>query len=213
MKNILYSTIACILVLSLPLCLSAQQDSLGKKEIKTLLKGGKGEKGGYATLWAGYSSINGHDGFSYGLNAAVLLGHSFGIGVAGSGFSNEYFFDHPSGANYQSLQGGYGGLLLEPVIFPRFPVHVSFPVVIGIGAVAQMDAYYWGSFDYEYYYRDADLFFVAEPGIDLEVNLVKHLRLAVGAKYRITSPTQLPSFANDALNGFSVNLAMKFGKF
>lgn len=193
--------------------IAQQSDSTRKDELKTLFKKTGKTYGGYFTLNAGYTQINGHDGFDYGFSAACLIGHSLGIGIAGSGFSNEYFLDHPSGSNYQSLQGGYGGFFIEPVIFPKFPVHVSFPVLLGVGGVAQMDAYYWGNFDYEYYYEDADFFFVAEPGMDIELNLVKHVRLGVGAKYRITTATHLESFAGNALNGFSANLSLKFGKF
>lgn len=189
------------------------QEPAKNDEIKTLFKKTNRSHGFYGSLMAGYTQIDGKNGFCYGFNVARMIGHSLGIGMAGSGFSNEYFLGHQTGAHYQSLQGGYGGFFIEPSIFPKFPVHVSFPVLLGIGGVVQMDAWYWDQFDYDYAYEDADLFFVAEPGLDIELNLLKHLRLGIGAKYRFTTHTILQGIQQDALNGYSVNMSLKFGKF
>jgi hypothetical protein len=193
------------------------QDTVKQKtksdEIQTLFKKGKHANGGYGSLWGGYTQVDGKDGFCYGLSGAWLIGHTLGVGIAATGFLNDYVLGHNLGSQYQSLQGAYGGLFIEPIIFGKFPVHVSFPCTFGIGGVAQLDARYWDHYDYEYTYRDSDLFFVAEPGIDLELNMLKHLRLGIGARYRFTSSTQLTDYSKDALNGFSLNLGIKFGKF
>ncbi len=214
MKTIKISIAIFLFLASCTAIAQNNQQTDGKSdEIKTLFKKTKHSNGGYGTLMGGYTQIDGKGGFCYGFNGAWMIGHSVGLGIAGSGFSNEYFIGHQAGSHYKSLQGGYGGLFIEPVIFPKFPVHVSFPVILGVGAAVQMDAYYWDSFEYDYSYEDADLFFVAEPGVDIELNLVKHLRLGLGAKYRFTSSTILQGFDRDALNGYSVNLSLKFGKF
>jgi hypothetical protein len=215
MKNRLI--IATFILMTFAASAIAQENQDGQKdnkdEIKTIFHHKKHSTGGYASLTAGYTQVNGKSGYCYGFNAACMIGHNVGIGIAGSGFSNDLFLDHNSGSNYQSLQGGYGGFFIEPVIFPKFPVHVSFPIILGMGGVAHMNAYYWDNFDYEYYYEESDVFFLAEPGLDIELNLVKHLRLGIGAKYRFTTATHLEGYSANALNGFSINMSLKFGKF
>jgi hypothetical protein len=192
----------------------AQNDSTKKTdEIKTIFHHKKGSNGGYASLWAGYTQIDNKDGFAYGVNAAWLIGHSVGFGIAGAGFSNDYYIGHNHGSNIRSVIGGYGGLLIEAVVFPRFPVHISFPVVLGAGGIASMNAYYWDDQDSEYYTEESDIFLVAEPGIDIELNLLKHLRLGLGAKYRFTSGVELERYSKSVLDGYTASLSLKFGKF
>lgn len=195
----------------------AQENEKVKKEksdeIITIFKKGHHTNGAYGSLWAGYTQVDKHNGFSYGINGARLINHVIGIGFSITGFSNEYFLGHEAGSVFQSLQGAYAGLLVEPIVIGRSPVHVSFPCTFGIGGVAELEAHYWDYYDNTYYYKDSDLYFVAEPGVDVELNIVKHLRIAVGAKYRITSATHLTGFSTHALNGYSISVALKFGKF
>ena len=192
----------------------SQKDSTAKSdEIRTICNQKKCAHGGYASLWGGYTRIGKQDGFSYGLNAAWMIGHSVGIGLAATGFSNDYYIGHSHGSNGRSLVGAYGGLLIEPVVVPKFPVHVSFPVVLGAGGVVGMNSYYWSDWHSDYYAEEYDLFLVAEPGIDIELNLLKHLRLAVGAKYRFTSGVKLEEYSSKVLDGYTISLSLKFGKF
>ena len=51
--------------------------------------------------------------------------------------------DHP--LNY-TLAGGYGGIFIEPILGGTKPVHVSFPVLFGVGGVTLIENYgynYW----------------------------------------------------------------------
>jgi hypothetical protein len=188
-------------------------ESIKNDDIKTIFRHKKGSNGGYASLWVGYSPIANKDGFEYGINGAWLMGHSVGIGLAGTGFSNDYYVGHNHGSNVRSLVGGYGGLLFEPIVFPRFPVHISFPVVLGIGAIVSMNSYYWEDWDSEYYTDDSDLFLIAQPGLDIELNLLKHMRLGLGAKYRFTTGAGLSGYSRSVLDGYTCSLSLKFGKF
>jgi hypothetical protein len=103
-------------------------------------------------------------------------------------------------------------------------VHVSIPVLIGAGGVAYIRDY-WTPYpqypdDYNYYTEDASAYFVIEPGLELELNMVKFLRVCLGGYYRYTSNIVLQSGYGDEytevkpdLNGFSFGLSLKFGKF
>jgi hypothetical protein len=113
------------------------------------------------------------------------------------------------------LVGGYGGFFVEPIIAPNFPVHVSFPIMIGGGGLA-MNENTWHDYDWEYdYYEpfDWDSYFVIEPGIEIELNVVKFFRIGFGVSYRYTSDLHMQYVPKDMMNGFNADVSFKFGKF
>ncbi len=57
------------------------------------------------------------------------------MGFGGTGFINDISYNNAEN-QYTNLTGGYGGLLLEPIILPWFPVHVSLPILFGAGGIA-----------------------------------------------------------------------------
>jgi hypothetical protein len=108
------------------------------------------------------------------------------------------------------LSGGYGGLLIEPIILPKLPVHISFPFLFGVGGVSSMDLI---SDDWDFYIENSNVYVLVEPGIDLELNMTKFFRISLGAKYRVTSQLSMPNVNSNALNGLSCGIKFKFGKF
>ncbi|MFA6923340.1 MAG: hypothetical protein WC223_03710 [Bacteroidales bacterium] len=178
-------------------------------EIKTIFKG-KIKHGGYGGISFGYSQINNKDALSAGMRLAWIINHSFCIGFAGSGFVNDYKFYNNFNSN--NLAGGYGGLLFETIFLPKFPVHISVPVLIGAGGISYIDNSY-SSHDNDYYVKDADAFLIVEPGIELELNLVKCIRLSLGATYRYTSSINLINTPRQVLDGLTTGFTIKFGKF
>ena len=184
------------------------------KEIKTLFSRGKLSHGAYAGFSVNYTQIDDKDGLLIGARAAWIIDHGLAIGFVGQGFANDIYFDDIiEGETHVGLAGGYGGLLIEPIIFPNFPVHISVPILIGAGGVSYIDDYYYNDQYGHYDSYDTDAFFVVEPGIELELNLVKFIRLGAGAYYRHTSDIHLINTDKDVLNGFSTGISLKFGKF
>ena len=181
--------------------------------IKTIFGNKKISHGGYGAFTIGYSQIDEKDAFITGGRGAWIIGHSFAIGLGGYGFGNDLYVDNAIGSNEYSLDGGYGGLILEPIVLPKFPIHLSFPVLLGAGGVAYVNTTYWDEFDPERDIEDSDAFLVAEPGVELEMNLIKYVRLALGASYRFTSDVQISGKKHDVLNGYNLGVTLKFGKF
>ena len=101
--------------------------------------------------------------------------------------------------------------------------------MIGGGGIGYIQ--HWGDYDnndeeYDFADEDSNAFFVIEPGIEVELNLVKWMRMAATISYRYTSDIKLgyknsiePSNngtmigSEDMLRGFNVGINMKFGKF
>ena len=191
----------------------ADNDSAEKRkdnEIKTLI-GGSGDIGGYGGLSVLYSQIDAKDAIIFGARGGLIMGHMFAMGIGGAGFVNDAHYDNILDRNV-SLSGGYGGMFFEPIILPKFPIHLSVPVLIGIGGVAytSVERMEW---DNEYFVEDSETFLVVEPGMELEMNITRFFRFAMGAYYRYTSGIELLNTGADVLNGFSFGVNFKFGKF
>lgn len=188
-------------------------DKSEDKEIKTLL-GENVSHGGYGAIMVNYTVIDDKDAILVGGKGAWIINHVLGIGIGGYGFANDLTFDNVLDEKGYSLAGGYGGLLIEPVILPHSPVHIAVPILVGAGGVALLDSYYYSYDEPQSYYAAAsDAFFVVEPGIEIEFNMVKFMRLSLGVYYRYTQDLELPGLDANTLNGFSGGLGLKFGKF
>ncbi len=171
--------------------------------------------GGYGALTFSYGSIYGKDAFMTGIKGGWVIDHILTLGIAGNGFINDISYNNQLGNNEDlNLAGGYGGLLIEPVLAPFSPVHLAFPVIIGAGGVSLVNYNWW---QYDSFQNPAvwesDAFFVIEPGVEIEFNVVRFMRLAIGASYRHTSAVHLSGMDQDVLNGLNAGFSLKFGKF
>lgn len=183
-------------------------------EIQTLFGRNRISSGGYGGFGVGYSTIDNRDAIITTARGAWVIGHGLALGVAGTGFMNSFEYD-PILDSDVNLAGGYGGLLVEPILLGRFPIHLSFPTIAGIGGVAYTQSQWtndpWGY--QEAWIEDYANFIVFEPGVELEFNVLKFFRFAVGVSYRMTSEINLINTSPEALNGLSGGMTFKFGKF
>ncbi|TLX76482.1 hypothetical protein E9993_06225 [Labilibacter sediminis] len=219
MKKII-TILAGILITSL----SFAQEPQNNDEIKTIFNSSsERSNGGYGALMFNYSKIAQRDALLMGAKGGWVINHSFTLGAGGYGFITEPKDDPVLNKDYE-FAGGYGGLLLEPIVGAKKPVHLSFPILIGAGGIAYITDYYHGDYEYsDQTYEDSDAFFVVEPGIEIEFNMVKFMRVAITGSYRYTSNINLnyktPLDNNSAIGskdmlcGWNVGMAFKFGKF
>ncbi len=189
------------------LCASAQEND--DNQISTIFSKGR-NNGGYGALSFEYTQIDGKDAFLMGARGSWIIDHSFAIGFGGKGFINDVNYDNwrYNDLDY-NLAGGYGGLYLEPILAPRLPVHISFPVLFGVGAVAQVEDHH----DWTYDNSRSDAFLVFEPAVELEFNMTRHLRLAGTIGYRFTSKIDMVNTNSDVMEGANIGLILKFGRF
>lgn len=229
MKKFFLSILSIVTISSM---VSAQEATPKNDEIKTVFGNPTAQSiGGFGALSTGYTKINGLDGMYFGARGAVVINHSLALGLGGRGFISETTTDANLLSDYE-YAGGYGGFYIEPIIGALEPVHISFPVLIGAGGVGYNK--HWEDYDsndheYESTNEDSQAFFVLEPSVEIEFNMVKFMRLALTASYRYTSNINLQyadrvgdldnDFANtriadaDMLRGFNFGVIMKFGKF
>jgi len=215
-------TLVVILALAVPTLLAQEgEENQPQKrqqrnpgEVQTLFDPHSGN-GGYGAFSIGYTQINQQDALLIGGRGEWVVGHGFGLGLGGYGFINDPIYNPVEELNY-SLAGGYGGLMMEPILFGWFPVHLTFPILVGAGGVANTSYSADWNDPYEYYdgyVEDATAFFVAEFGAEVEFNLVRFFRLAVFGSYRYTSDIIMDDIPVDALRGWSAGMTFKFGSF
>lgn len=214
MKKIL--SIIPILVLLFCPAVNAQEQafvSQPEDEFKTIF-GGR-NLGGYGATGIGYTIIDGRPGVSFDGRAGALLNHSFAIGVGGAGFISS---DEEIEALNQRifLSGGYGGVFAEFIVLPKFPVHLSFPVLGGLGAMtaASLTARQSDGTQHNNIERTL-VFMIVEPAVELEFSLTHSIRLAGYFSYRFTTDVFMEDgiATSDALTNYSAGLRIKFGKF
>jgi hypothetical protein len=83
----------------------------------------------------------------------------------------------------------------------------------------QNDRYDWrdhddDDFDFDdHESRDTNWFFVAEPGVQLEVNVFKWMRFSPGISYRAAFGSDGLGMKDSDISNISYNATLKFGKF
>lgn len=170
--------------------------------------------GGYGAIGFGYTTIDSKSALTLNVKGAWVIDHKISIGFSGTGFMNN--LEKTTQTTDYYLAGGYGGFFIEPIFFARSPIHLTVPILVGGGGLSTVPTNYWED-DY-WNYQDYDAFFVFEPGIELEFNVVSFMRLGLGASYRFTNGVLInPPFNNavplNALDGYNFSLNLKFGKF
>jgi hypothetical protein len=201
--------------------LAHAQETQKSDEINTVFgKGGDVKVGWVISGQSGYTQFDKQDVWLGGITAGMVINHNFTIGLSGSGWGHHdglYFPDVTDTAGAY-LEGGYGGLLLEYTLFPESVVHVTFPVLIGGGGASyavDSDYYDWedDEWDTECQSLDHDAYFVIEPGVRAEVNLLKFMRLDAGVGYHYVAGLDMINTSGNMMNNFTVNVGLKFGKF
>jgi hypothetical protein len=183
------------------------------RDIRTLA-GKNRSGGGYVSVSTGYTVIDNKHAVLFGGRLAWIADKSIGIGIGGTGFINELHYE-PAIDREVFLAGGYGGIYIEPILFPRSPVHLSFPVLFGAGGISYVsdDESYNGNL-----IEDSKPFIIIEPSAEIELNMTRFVRLAFGASYRYPTAFNLGTGGNsftsaESLKGWSYLLTIKLGKF
>jgi hypothetical protein len=178
-----------------------------------------------------YGSLAGEFTPMAGVSGTLHINKKWGIGLAGYSTVNNFT---PTALNAKSLLNlnvMYGGLKLEYTPNPNAPIHVSFPLLIG-GGMARVDSAsnYRDNFG-GFGGRDRDRngsreingrgtdFWVIQPGINIEANVIRFLKIYAGASYRLTPSvntetiTALPTPTANQLSGLNVSAGLKLGLF
>lgn len=166
----------------------------------------------YVGIGLGYGEIKGKETYLGSFKIAYVANQQLEVGFAAVAFYSEQNFEDASGNTFD-MGGVYAGLHLEPILFGGSKLNLSFPLLIGPGAVANAD-------DLK---RDIDIdldngddwdaVFVVEPGINLLYNPSRFIQLEAGIRYRFSSKVELNPQTVNNINGFSAGVGVKLGIF
>jgi hypothetical protein len=162
--------------------------------------------------------------------AAMLVGAKLGwiinkhliVGIVGYGkvtptyYTHEYRYmdDNENEVvvpNQKMAVGyGYGGLVLGTILHPHEAIHINLITLLGFGTSNEYIIQSNGSHGTTF---NSPSFFVAEPKINLELNLSKSLRFEIGSGYRFIDASRFTSLSSSALSGFTLHTGIKIGIF
>jgi hypothetical protein len=103
--------------------------------------------------------------------------------------------------------------MTEYVIGSDKPVHLVVNLMTGAGFTLQYERFGYHNSSYQNDVHDQNWFFVAEPGVQVEVNLFKWMRFSPGISYRRSFGSNGRGLEDKDISGVSYNATLKFGKF
>ena len=172
--------------------------------------------GGFGGPVVKFTRLDGEFGLLIGGRGGWIINHSFVIGGGGYGLVNS--IPGPEGIPMMMeplLTVGYGGFEMEYVHHSGKLIHSSLNLLIGGGGAGYHEK---ANEDWDFGNDSQnnptwDSFFIAEPGIAVELNITSFFRIGAGGSYRFVSGIEKNGLTNEDIGGPSVVLTFKFGKF
>ncbi|HEY3403868.1 MAG TPA: hypothetical protein VGK59_10805 [Ohtaekwangia sp.] len=189
------------------------------QEIQTVFRGGRVT--GWGALTNKFTTLNGEFANIAGVYGGVYFNQKFFLGIEGSGVTNDIsVLPQYSVDPARNLSYAYGqcGLVTEYALGSNKAIHAVFHLFTGAGLTVQYNRYHWDDDpddgdDYNPEDHDENWFFVAEPGVQLEVNMFRWMRFSPGVTYRKAMGSTSKGLSDDSLSDWSYNITLKFGKF
>jgi hypothetical protein len=200
--------IKLIIILSIAVSsLTAQPN----EDVKTVFGSGKPHIGYFLTPSCQFGNIAGSTAVIPGVGAGVVFNNKISLDVKYKFIATE---NTPAGEadNRFYLDGQWFGIRCEYIIKPENAVHLSFPIEVGLGEI-ELDLK--DSFENQQVIIPSGEAWFAnlEPGVALEINLLKYLKLNLTAGYRFVSGVTFRNMSEKDLKGFTYSAALKIGLF
>lgn len=190
-------------------------------QIGTLFRNnGHRASGGYGAASNKFTTIDGHYANMVELYGGWFVNHKFLIGVGAAALTN----DLKVPAEFSSIPGvdmnyqyGQFGMMLEYTLWSHRAIHFAVHSFNGAGFTVQYQRRQreddWFEDQFDHMPKESNWFFVSEPGVKVEMNLLKWLRFSPGVSYRAVFNSKAAGLPDSKLSGASLNLSLKFGKF
>jgi hypothetical protein len=208
--------------------IKSQQGSVNKSKDKTeyifdLKKSKINTLGIYFSPEFGVSNFNKNTAPLAGGSFMVLFNKKVGVGFSGQITGN------PNN-NKEIVNLGYGGVKLEYTIKPNSKVHATIPLIIGSG-FANNDSvrYRYGSPNrpsnggnqQDWHNRnEANQYFIVQPGVNIEANLIRFIKIFGGVNYRLATKVNngrntntTDSIKPNQVSGITATIGIKIGLF
>jgi len=165
--------------------------------------------GWYVGPSLGSTMINGNIAANIGVKAAWLANHSYGLGLAAYGFGwNGRTEDNPTLRSDRRLNGGYGGVLFQYILFPNRMVHGLIDATVGGGFVCTRL-----KVDDDDECQSGRGFFMVAPTMGFEINVTDFMRAGASGGYRFAAAETRDGVSGTDLGGFIAVANVTFGQF
>jgi len=189
------------------------------QEIQTLFKGSR-PSGAYGAISNKFTTIKGEYANIAEIYGGLFINRKFLVGLSLAATTNDLKVPAQYSVIPQqdmSWQYGQFGLVTEYVFGSNKVVHFNFTLFSGAGFTLQYDRNDydgWSDDDDDFdSAHDSNFFCVIEPGVQVEVNLLRWLRLSPGISYRKTFGSDGIGLRDNDLSNLSYNVTLKVGKF
>ena len=181
-----------------------------KEEAKTFFGNGNPEIGYFISPSFQVGNIAGSTAILTGLGAGIVFNRNIYLGMNYKFIASENTPEgEPDSRLY--LDQRYYGLKFEYAIQPGKVVHVNFPIELGAGET-ELDLK--DSYEKEGLVPTDDAWFVyLEPGVALEINLYKYIKLNIAGGYRLVSNVSFRNLTEKNLTGITCSAGLKVGIF
>ncbi|MFP4460043.1 MAG: hypothetical protein ACLFSQ_10700 [Candidatus Zixiibacteriota bacterium] len=144
------------------------------------------------------------DEFSYinGWRVAWVIDHSFAIGYTSMDLVNEVDL-----TDSLELELEYSGFYFEYIYNSQELIHLTGKLLAAWGDTRINLSH----FDDQAEYAKDNNIFVIEPSATVEINLLKWMRLDIGASYRYVGDVDLPRYSTSDFSGPAGEITLKFG--
>ena len=136
-----------------------------------------------------------------------IINHQYVLGAGGYALVNE--IPSKRWLNY-NMDLGYGGIELTYIQHPDKLTHLSFMILLGGGSVGftEKGREQWDES------QDYATFYIAEPEVNLILNVTQFFRLGIGGSYRFVKGIQGENeITSNDLSGPTLVITLKFGTF
>jgi hypothetical protein len=195
------------------LFIAALQPLFAQQE--TLIRSDKFTSGGFGGPVLKYTSFNNSGAMIIGGRGGWIINHSFVLGGGGYGLTTQVPVDVLDGdiiiKDSDNLYIMYGGFEMEYIFRPLKVIHISIYTLLGGGSIGYRSEFQDNHYDCGY--NMGKSFFIAEPAVNLELNVTAFFHLAFGASYRYTNGANYKLINDDDIRGFSGIITVKFGRF
>ena len=175
-----------------------------------------GAFGGHLPIDAKEAKINNKSDFLVVAELVFTLNYSLNVGAAGYGTPTRVYYQPSLEFTPKDdlfLEMDHGGFFVELASFVEKLVDLNLPVIIGEGwaAVSNVD-YFPNDDDYDsFYLSNESLFFMVEPGVNLELNLARNMRFTLGGSYRFVSGSDMENVSDDDLEALALGTGIRVG--
>jgi len=161
---------------------------------------GNNENGGFGGPVLRAADINGNVQAMGGMRGAWLINHRYYLGGALYSVFNEI--------EKTNLKLTYGGLWLGMIFEPAKLTNFSVDILLGGGDLRD------GNYSTDNtFYGSRDSFLLAEPSVNVNLNLSKLTKLEFGLSYRFVTGSDKTRLSNSNLRGASFNIGLMIGVF